>query len=398
MIRKLIALLCFLVLLFPSALAEEEVNFDVEDEVDITELVQIAEETAAKEKKDSDGAYIMTVTCTGDFTIGDNHHRKKSFASELKKHDGDINFIMQNVRGLFLEDDLTIVNFEGTLTPDTTSAPKDKKNNEFLFSIDPQYVTVLPDNGVEAVSLDNNHVWDYGEQGLEDTKAALAGAGVLYSTPTEPCTWTYKDQVEVVMLSYNCIDRYGSGFKKEKFRREYSESFLQYDTFEEAVCADISAAKEVYPLVIVSFHWGIEKMYTPTENQTRLGRMAVSAGADLVIGNHSHRFQPVEHYTDEEGHEGFICYSLGNFCFAGNDKPSDMTSILFQIRYRVKDGNVSYKDYRVIPIRISSKKDANNFIPMILEDEYSRDSVLSVLRENSKVLPYAVTDFPLTFQ
>ena len=73
----------------------------------------------APSKKDSDGAYIMTVTCTGDFTIGDNHHRKKSFASELKKHDGDINFIMENVRDILMTDNLTIVNFEGTFT-DTT--------------------------------------------------------------------------------------------------------------------------------------------------------------------------------------------------------------------------------------------------------------------------------------
>ena len=397
MYRRIIAVFCSLCLLFSFAYAEEaeeeEVHFG-EDDVDITELLERVQEEAVKDQKDSDGAYIMTVTCTGDFTIGDSHHKKRSFSNALMNtHDGDINFVMQNVRDLFMNDDLTILNFEGTLTPDDTAAPKDKRNNEFLFSIDPSYVSVLPENGVEAVSLDNNHVWDYGEEGLLNTKAALDGAGVIYSTPLETGIFNFKDEIQVAMLSFNCIDRYGDDFKKEKFRREYTESFLQHDTFEEAVCDEIRNAKELYPLVIVSFHWGKELMYVPTDNQVRLGRLAVDAGADLVIGNHSHRIQPIEFYNDR-----FICYSLGNFCFAGNNSPSDMTSIIFQVRFRVKEGVVSYKDFRVVPIRISSRKDGNNYIPMIYEDGYARDSVLNTLRDNSKGLPYAVTDFPLAFQ
>lgn len=394
MYRKIIAFFCVFSLLFSFAAAEEEEVHFGEDDVDITELLNIVQEETVKDKKDSDGAYIMTVTCTGDFTIGDSHHKKKAFNTELvKTHDGDINFVMQNVRDLFLNDDLTILNFEGTLTPDDTPAPKDKKNNEFLFSIDPEYVSVLSDNGVEAVSLDNNHVWDYGEEGLENTKAALDGAGVIYSTPVDTGIFSFKNEIQVAMLSWNCIDRYGEGFKREKYRREYTDSFLQHDTFEEAVCDEIRKAKEIYPLVIVSFHWGNELMYVPTDNQIRLGRMAAEAGADLIVGNHSHRIQPIERIENS-----FICYSLGNFCFAGNNKPSDMTSIIFQIRFRVKEGVVSYKDFRVVPIRISSNKDANNYIPTIFEDGYSRDSVLNTLKDNSKGLTYAVTEYPLEFQ
>ena len=75
-----------------------------------------------------------------------------------------------------------------------------------------------------------------------------------------------------------------------------------------------------------------------------------------------------------------------------------MTSIIFQSRFRVKEGVVSYKDFRVVPIRISSNKDANNYIPTIFEDGYSRDSVLNTLKDNSKGLTYAVTEYPLEFQ
>ena len=409
MIRKLFAVISALMLLLTCAasLAEEEVAFDTEElDVDITDLVHIAEEETAKDQKDSDGAYIMTVTATGDFTIGgDNYHHKDLFTKELNNHGGDINFVMKNTKDIFLADDLTILNFEGTLT-DTKSVPGEKKNNDFLFNISPEYVSVLPDNGVEAVSLDNNHVWDHGEEGLSDTKTALDGAGVIYSTPLEAGIFNYKDQIQVCMLSYNCIDRYGTGFKKDRFKKEYTEEFLQYDTFEDAVCAQISKAKELYPLVIVSFHWGKEPTksnpgqgYIPTQNQINLGHLAVEAGADLIIGNHSHRIQPIENYLGK-----FICYSLGNFCFAGNSKPSDMSSIIFQIRYRVKDGSVSYKDFRVIPIRISSNNKQNDFIPTVLDvsttDGAAVDAILNVLtsKENAKDLSDPVTDFPLKFQ
>lgn len=116
----------------------------------------------------------------------------------------------------------------------------------------------------------------------------------------------------------------------------------------------------------------------------------MDAGADLVIGNHSHRLQPIELYEGK-----FICYSLGNFCFAGNSKPSDMTSILFQVRYRVKNGEISYKDYKVIPIRISSNPDKNDFIPTPFASGIQSDSVINSLierTETNKDIEYGVTD------
>ena len=399
----LLFLMFSVLVIFTGRIAAEE------QDVEITDLIKIAEEEKSKEKKDSDGAYLLTITCTGDFTIGgDNRYKGKKdlFTPELEAHDGNINFIMQNVRDILMDDDLTIVNFEGTLT-DTTYVPKDKKDNEFLFNITPSAASVLSDNGVEAVSLDNNHVWDHGLEGYQDTKLALDEAGVIYSTPSEIGVYNYKGIMKIAMLSFNCIDRYGKEFKKYsegngKHEETYPAEFLSYDTFEEAVCATIAEVKSEYPLVIVSFHWGKEPTksnptqgYIPTENQIRLGRMAVDAGADLVIGNHSHRLQPVEFYKDK-----FICYSLGNFCFAGHKKPDDMTSMLIQFRYRVKNGEISYKDFRVIPIRISSITERNNFIPTPYEDGYSRDSILNYIKENIKntknnKLEYAITDFPL---
>ena len=377
MTRRLFSLLLCLIMLVPAALAE-----DFDGELEITEILEsLPEEQDKKILKDSDGAVIMTITCTGDFTIGgDNYHKKDIFTPELNAHGGDINFTMSGVRDILMNDDLTIVNFEGTFT-DTTYVPSNKKENEFLFNISPSYVSVLTDNGIEAVSLENNHVMDHGEEGYEDTKNTLRDAGVIYSNSEEKGIFEFEG-IQVAMLSYLCIGG--------------------YPTFEEKVAADIAEAKQYYPLVIVSFHWGLEptssqpnRGYKPTDNQIRLGRLAVDSGADLVVGHHSHRVQPIECYNGV-----YICYSLGNFCFAGHKSPKDMTSIMFQIRYRIKEGKVLYKDFRVIPIRISSKQKVNDFIPTPFKPGAESDSIFNTMRSsyNTKGLDYAITEFPMEFE
>ena len=161
-----------------------------EDELDILEIVEEIED----EKPDiisPDGSKTITITCTGDLTIGgDNyHHKGKKFYNALENNNDDISFTMANVRDIFSEDDLTLVNFEGTLT-DTTYVPDNKKGNDFLFNISPKYVKVLTENSIEAVSLDNNHVMDHGDEGLDDTISTLEEAKVVYSNSTR-ARWDY---------------------------------------------------------------------------------------------------------------------------------------------------------------------------------------------------------------
>ena len=285
---------------------------------------------------------------------------------------------MQNMRQILMEDDLTLVNFEGTLT-ESTYIPSSKKNNEFLFSAPPSYVSLLTDNGIEAVSLENNHVMDHGEEAYAETQQVLEDAGIVWSNSEHIGVFEVKG-IQVAMLSYLCIDR--------------------YDELWDRVPAEIAAAKERYPLVIVSFHWGLEptrdnpqRGYEPTANQIKMGRLAVDAGADLVVGHHSHRANPIELYNGV-----YICYSLGNFCFAGNSKPSDMSSIVFQIRFRVKDGVCTSRGFRVIPIRISSVTSRNDFIPTPYSSGSNIDSVLSVLKNNGRKLEYAVPEYPLEWR
>ena len=380
--RKLALILALLLALTLPALAEEDDDFSLEDVLSGADPSIVANTyiTPPEEAEDvvmldepsiyePDGSVLITITATGDFTIGgDTRKSADIFGDELKRQDGDINFTMRNMREILMADDLTIVNFEGTLT-DTTYVPSSKRDNQFLFSAPPSYVSMLSQNGIEAVSLENNHVMDHGEDAYQETINTLVYEGIVYSNSTHMGVYEVKG-VEIAMLSYLCIDRYEQLWDK--------------------VPADIAAAKAQYPIVIVSFHWGNELDYSPTNNQIKMGRLAVDAGADLVLGHHSHRLNPIEQYKGV-----YICYSLGNFCFSGNNKPSDMTSFVFQTRFRVLDGAVTNEGFRIIPIRISSRTDRNDFIPTPLTKDTAIDSVLKTLKENGRKLEYAVDRYPL---
>lgn len=373
--KRLTALLLLFCLLLPCACCAED-----DDDLLIEEVIESVPEKRAESIYDANGVAQITVTCTGDFTIGQSYGRKKInfFTDLLKKHNDDINFTMKNTRELFLSDQLTLVNFEGTLT-ETKNIPSNKKENDFLFKMAPRYVNVLTDNGIEAVSLENNHVMDFGEEGYEDTMNTLQEAGVVYSNSTHMGVYDVEG-IQIAMMSYLCIDR-------------YDKPVDGYSNLYEKVEADIKAIKEKYPVLIVSFHWGRELDYSPTSNQIKMGHLAVDAGADLVIGHHSHRINPIEQYNGV-----YICYSLGNFCFSGNGKPSDMSSYIFQTRFRIKDGNILSRDFRIVPISISSREDTNDCIPTIENASTKTDSILTVLRSNGKKLEYAVQQYPMEWR
>ena len=387
--QKLILLLTALMLLCIPAFAEDmEEELTLEDmlsglDADLLADIFINPEEAVNAETgeavpsiyEADGSTLITITGTGDFTVGgDSRKSSNIWDKELDRHDGDFQFALKNIRDVLAQDDLTIVNFEGTLT-ESTYVPSSKRNNEFLFSAPPEYVAMLTENSIEAVSLENNHVLDHGEDVYTETQTHLSNAGVIWSGDGEIGVYEVKG-IQIAMLSYLCIDR--------------------YDQLWDKVPAEIMAAKELYPIVIVNFHWGNELDYAPTKNQIKMGRLAVDAGADLVLGHHSHRIQPIEQYKGV-----YICYSLGNFCFAGNSKPSDMTSYLFQTKFRIKEDEngreISNEGFIIIPIRISSRTDRNDFIPTVLTKESTIDAILSTLKEHGRKLDYAVKQYPLAW-
>lgn len=354
--RKLLMLLLALMLALTCASAEEDEEFSMADilsgvapevvEKTIVQPTAEPENTAPPEETtiyEPDGSILITVSATGDFSLGGD-----LYDAELTKQNGNIHFPLRNIRETLLGDDMTIVNLESAVAPE-----------------------VLAQNGVEAVSLGNDGVQAMDEAAVQELKQGLSLAGVTYAQGAEVGVREIKG-IQVATLSYSCIDGYDKLWSK--------------------IPQDVAAAKTQYPIVIVSFHWGNENAYTPTEDQVQLGRLAVDSGASLVLGHRSRRIQPIECYKGV-----YICYSLGSFCYTGEDKPSDMSSYIFQTRFRMRDGVVEPDGFRILPIRISSRTDRNDFAPILLDKATAVDSILNTLMENGRALQFMVEEYPLTW-
>ncbi|HIU76623.1 MAG TPA: CapA family protein [Candidatus Pelethocola excrementipullorum] len=293
-------------------------------------------EGEADAKKIMESAPVtLTISAAGDCTLGSdvNFDPSTSFVTKYNEV-GDPGYFFANVKDIFSADDLTIVNLEGTLTDGGERADK-----TFAFRGDPSYTQILTSGSVEAVNLANNHSKDYGLQSYEDTISHVEAAGIT--------SFGY-DRTALMDIKGVKVGLVGTYVLAEGIESK------------QGMIDNINALKEQgAQLIIVSFHWGTEKEYSPDEVQTELAHAAIDNGAHLVLGHHPHVLQGVEKYNGR-----FICYSLGNFCFGGNKNPSDKDTMIFQQTFTIKGEEVVQDDVvETIPCSLSSSSSINNYQP-----------------------------------
>ncbi|MDR0904300.1 MAG: CapA family protein [Ruminococcus sp.] len=279
----------------------------------------------------------ITVSAAGDFTLGGDvqSQGESRFAQSYSEHTPD--WYLANVADIFDKDDITVVNLEGTLT----TSDNRRKNRSFLFRGKPEYIDILTAGNVDVVNVANNHHNDFLSQGKADTISTVKNAGIGY--------FGYDDEYY--------IEKQGVTFG--------FLGFTEWDHTAEQITERITSAKLKCDIIIVSFHWGVERQYTPTKTQTYLGHAAVDAGADLVIGSHTHVLGEVENYNGVN-----IVYSLGNFCYGGHSNPADKNTMIFQQDFEIdEDGGVDISDSRIIPCSISSLSWTNNCQPTPISDK-----------------------------
>lgn len=290
----------------------------------------------------------LTVSAAGDCTLGTDENFDESTSFNAKYNAvGDPSYFFREVKSVFEADDLTIVNFEGTLT--TRGERKDKT---YAFRGKPEYTSILTEGSVEAVNLANNHSFDYGNDSYEDTKMYLTDAGIISFGYDRNAVMDIKG-VKVGLIG---IYELPYGMESANLLRENIES----------------VKSEGAQLIIVSFHWGSEKENYPDSIQKELAHIAIDEGAHLVLGHHPHVLQGIEVYKGRN-----IVYSLGNFCFGGNKNPSDKDTMIFQQTFTITNGVVEEDNVNnVIPCSLSSRSDHNNYQPMILDGE-EKDRVMN---------------------
>jgi len=299
----------------------------------------------------------LTVSAVGDCTLATdpNYGGAGSFVSEIANQNNDYTYFLKNVKQYFESDDLTIVNFEGTLSENGSRADK-----QFAFRGKPEYSAILTSSSVEAANLANNHTKDYGLTAFNDTKTHLSDVGISVFEGLDVSIREING-VKIAMIGINALN---------DTHRGYFDEALQI------------ANAENPDLLIVSFHWGIERATSPNDTQTTLAYKAIDNGADLVIGHHPHVLQGIEKYKGK-----YILYSLGNFCFGGNKNSSDKDTMIFQQKFTFADGSLVDDDnINIIPCSISSVKSRNDFQPTPLTGS-ERDRVINKITGYSSLLP-----------
>lgn len=298
------------------------------------------EETAISEEmekttKRKNKTVSFTISAVGDCTFGTDENFAYEGSMPAKYDEvGDFNYFFENVKSVFEEDDLTIVNFEGTLTDSTT-----REDKQFAFKADKSYAEILTDGFVEAANLANNHSKDYGEQSYNDTMDAFDEAGITNFGYDRVAIKKVKGIKVGLVGTYVLADGLGVKDSMEKNIQDLKDEGAQ--------------------VIIASFHWGEEKAEYPNDVQVELAHAAIDAGADLVLGHHPHVLQGIEQYKGKN-----IVYSLGNFCFGGNMYPSDMDTMIFQQTFTLKGGKLQEDNVtNIIPCSISSVEDYNNYQP-----------------------------------
>ena len=327
---------------------------------------QAAEEQAASqepaEETVSGPSGTVKISAVGDLTLGTDtsFDADTSFPTVYNSNSPD--YFLKQVSTFLAGDQLTIGNFEGTLTTST-----EREDKTYAFKGDAAYTQVLTDGSVEAVNLANNHSYDYGQQSYTDTIAALDAAGVKNFGYERTAVYEV-DGIKVGMLGINAVDREAADVEGQMV-----EDIASLD-------------QEGCHIIVASIHWGIEGDHEVDSEQTTLAHTAVDAGCDLVLGTHPHVLQGIEKYKDR-----YICYSLGNFCFGGNTNPQDFNTMIFQQTFTVENGELvvngtTLQQMDVVPCSVSSTTLINNYQPMPLSGEQGAQ-VLAKLNGYTQLVP-----------
>ncbi len=321
------------------------------------QVTQTAEETDAgtdtapvEEPAFEERDYLISV-------IGDNTLASHQFAGASVSYAGrmgeDYAYPYSNTVQYFESDDFTIANLECTFSDQRLYS-----GQQFHFLAPTAYANILLEGGVDFVTTANNHMLDFGQQGLDDTCAALDAYGIPYGRDGQSQILDLPTGLRVgIYTAYN-------NYVPNKDKAAAAVRQLREDGAEYVICM---------------FHWGQELHYTPNKADIDLAHICCDAGADLVYGSHSHCLQPIEKYGN-----GVILYSCGNWVFGGNTMPSDPDTAIFQVRLSYdEEGRLTPMGFDVIPCCVSSNiegantkaQNYNNYCPTPYEtdsEEYMR--------------------------
>ncbi len=284
----------------------------------------------------------VSMTWVGDIIYGRFVHQKLEAI-------GDFSASFWNIHPELTWADLTIGNLECSLSD---TIPQPEEAHTFSFTTVSAAVEGLKLAQIDVLGRANNHSLNFGPAGMDDTTAVLDQAGIKHFgaghnlDEARKAVIVEKNGVTYAFLGYNGIsdDADGAG-------PDWAGTMPMEPHF---VIQDIERELAAGHVVIPFFHWGVEYVADPSEEQRFFAHLAIDQGAAMVMGSHPHWVQAVETYRGKP-----IVYSLGNFIF---DQAWSIETMQGMIAH------VWMKAARVLSI---------DLVPVLIEDEH-RPRVMNV--------------------
>lgn len=232
------------------------------------------------------------------------------------------------IKNIINNADISVANLEGPFTdnPSITASLIDKS---LQFTFDPRLVPKLYDLGFDVFGLANNHSMNFGKEGLDTTKEYLKQNNIKYygdpNNYTDISTIIEKNGIVVGLVGF------------------HEFTYINFDK----VINEIKNIRNSVDVLIVSPHWGIEYQKEATDNMKKWAHEFIDAGADAVIGSHTHIIGDKENYKGKK-----IYYSLGNFAFDQYFSEETMNGLIVDMNIKKGyEGSISI-NYTDIPIKV----------------------------------------------
>lgn len=306
---------------------------------------------------------VAQFTFVGDIMLG----RSIKTKSELNNYEG----IFKDVSYLWKDSQYVSGNVESALLDNPEEFKKSDK--EIHLYAETKVANLLKNNGFTMANLSNNHLGDFGREGVLSTINAVKMAGLNYvgagENINDAATYDIQDVNGIKVATIGISDIVPKDFSAN--RTQAGILSTMYPSYNRLV---YEASQEA-DLVVVNLHWGIEYGVDETEEQEKIAKALIDAGADVIIGSHPHVLQPIQTYKD-----GIIFYSMGNFVF---DQGWSRTKDSMVLNYYINENGEG--TFELVPVRIK------NGYPVATTNKFYQKRIFSTLTKNLDKSKFEVT-------
>ena len=276
----------------------------------------------------------------------------------------------QYIKKMILDSDISMGILEGAL------AGCEPSGYPFFNSPD-EVVDALKDTGIDIINYANNHIYDYEDVGLKRTidvtkEKGLDVLGVKSTEEEKNYLVKEVNGIKIGFLAYVFETSMINGHKtiNSNILSTYSENLINtfnyndLESFYKKIENEISAMKsEGVEFIITSMHWGEEYNTYIEASQNEIAKRLTKLGVDIILGGHPHVIQPYEIMRNESGHSTFVIYSQGNSLSNQSEQEIGVAEsedgIMIKFTLEKKDGNVSLKEYKIIPTWVYKEEKVN---------------------------------------